>query len=89
MGVIVYECLAGCRLHSSRAALKDVFERAQGLEPYPWELPLQDLPPGWSKARTRGVFDRCVLRDPAARPSAAQLLTSLNRHNNITLQPQS
>jgi serine/threonine protein kinase len=86
IGVIVYECLAGSRAFRPHGAIEEVFECAQGLMPYPWEQPLQDLPKGWSKSRTRAFFSDCLLRDPAARPTAAQLLSSLNKFNNTTIR---
>jgi serine/threonine protein kinase len=88
IGVIVYECLARCRAFHAHSALEKVFECAQGLEPYPWERPLHDLPEGWLNSRSRTFFGTCLLRDAAARPTAAQLLKSLNKLNNTTFQPR-
>jgi serine/threonine protein kinase len=71
IGVIVYECLAGCRAFD--CGVREVQECAKGSKPYPWERPLQELPRGWRKSRARNVFQGCLSRDPKARPSAADV----------------
>jgi serine/threonine protein kinase len=86
IGVIVYECLAGCRAFRPHSAAEEVFECAHAMMPYPWEQPLENLPKGWSKSRTRTFFSGCLQRDPAARPTAAQLLSSMHKLNNTTIR---
>jgi serine/threonine protein kinase len=73
IGVIVYECLAGCRAFDRVCGVREVQECAKGSELYPWERPLQELPRGWRKSLARNVFQGCLSRDPAARPTATDV----------------
>jgi serine/threonine protein kinase len=84
LGVIMFECLAGCPAFRIHSGVEEVFECAQGLQPYPWERPLEKIPEGWSKSRACTFFKSCLARDPAARPTANQLLKSLHKLSNTT-----
>lgn len=86
IGVIVYECLAGCRAFDRHGGVEEVYECAQGLQPYPWERRLEELPEGWRKFRARSIFDSCLQRNPAARPRAEELQQGLLGLRDTVLQ---
>lgn len=83
LGVIAYEALTDSYVfpaHVSRA--EHLYAAAEGTVKYPWET----LQPDAQIARLRvwPSFAACLARAPAARPSAAQLLASLERLVNVT-----
>lgn len=84
IGVILFESLSGRRAFHVYSAVEEVHECAEGIKPYAWEGPVEQLPAGWRRSRARELFSKCLSRDPAARPSALQLLQGLHRLSDST-----
>jgi serine/threonine protein kinase len=84
VGVILYECLSGSPAFTFPGIIEEVFECARGEGPYPWERPAEELPEGWRKSKARSFFQARLTRDPTARPSAKQLLSSMHRLSSST-----
>jgi serine/threonine protein kinase len=84
IGVILYECLSGRPAFTFPGMIEEVFQCARGELPYPWERPSLELPEGWRKSKARSFFQTCLSREPAARPSAKQLLASMRKLSSST-----
>jgi serine/threonine protein kinase len=84
VGVIMFECLTGERTFHIYGGAEEVYECAEGAKMYPWEVPAEELPHSWRRSRARKLFSDCLLRDPAARPTAQQLLQSLSKLSDAT-----
>jgi serine/threonine protein kinase len=80
LAMMSYEATVG-QLHFTSA--QDIFNCAQGHSKYPWELPSLQQPTEWQRSRIKGVLQPCLERDPALRPSVAQLLTEFG-HLGLT-----
>ena len=82
LGVMVYEALTDDAVFPPFVtAARDVFAAARGSVRYPWEL---DRDAQFSRYRVRPAVEACLARDPAARPSAVQLITMIDRLANVT-----
>lgn len=86
MGVVVYECLTGERAFPRYGGNTGVLACAKGRAKYAWERPEEELPTAWVKARVRPVFERCLARSAADRPSAFEVLRGLQRLDSVTTQ---
>jgi serine/threonine protein kinase len=84
IGVIMFECLTGGRTFHVYGGLEEMYECAEGVKMYPWEVPAEELPQSWRSSRARKLFSGCLDRDPAARPTAQQLLQSLSKLSDAT-----
>ena len=84
IGVIVYESLTGTQTFGNSASLAALQLCSTGEELYPWERELAAQPEPWRRARCRGVFEACLSREPAKRPSALGLLRHLHRMDHMT-----
>ena len=82
LGVMVYEALTdGAVFPPYTTTPGDVYAAASGSARYPWEL---DRDAQFSRYRVRPAVEACLARDPAARPSAVQLITMIDRLANVT-----
>jgi serine/threonine protein kinase len=84
VGVIMFECITGGRAFHIFGDAQEVYECAEGAKMYPWEVPAEELPMSWRRSRARKLFSDCLSRDPAARPTAQQLLQSLSKLSDAT-----
>lgn len=84
VGVVVYEALTGTHTFGHSASLAALQLCSTGEELYPWERELTAQPEVWRKARCRSVFESCLSREPAKRPSALGLLRELHRMDHMT-----
>lgn len=65
--------------------MTDILESSAGRQSYPWDLPPEMQHPAWLKqSRLRALAMPCLSMDPATRPSAAQLLSSIHRMSQST-----
>ena len=78
---MAYEAIVGCHAMSTFQEIRD---RALGKAKYAWELPSSELPERWRRSRLRPLVQPCLARDPAQRPTAAQLVESLARIGDMT-----
>ena len=82
LGVMVYEALTdGAVFPPYATPPSDVYAAASGSVRYPWEL---DRDKQFSRYRVRPAVEACLARDPAARPSAVELITMIDRLANVT-----
>ena len=79
LGVILYEVISGNRAFALDAKVADCFACALGDKLYPWELPLDEQPAAWRHSRLQAGVVRCLQRDAAQRPTAAELKRDLRR----------
>jgi serine/threonine protein kinase len=84
IGVILFESLSRSRTFQIHGGAEEAYECAEGAKQYPWERPVEELPVQWRRSRACSLFSRCLSRDPAARPTANQLLQSLHRLSDAT-----
>jgi serine/threonine protein kinase len=76
LGVMAYELLTDCPAFNSHASPQDVLAQLAGREHLPWEDPkIKDAKFRQLRILKRSVL-KCLSRDPALRPSAAELLSS-------------
>ena len=76
LGVIAYEAITRSRALTSQA---QIAQCACHLAPYPWEHPPAQQPATWQQSRLQTVLAPCLARDPAARPSAAELCAAFGQ----------
>lgn len=87
LGVMVYETITRAPAFARRGLkMATVFACARGEEAYAWERPMDEQPPAWRNSRLRDAVLSCLARDPAERPSAEELKTSIWRMGSRTLQ---
>jgi serine/threonine protein kinase len=84
IGVIVFESLTKSRAFQVHGGVEEAYECAEGAKLYPWERPVEELPAQWRRSRACSLFLQCLERDPAARPTAEQLLQSLVKLSDCT-----
>lgn len=83
LGVMAFEALTNTHVFPAFVSTSnDVYAAASGTTRYPWESQRGDA--RIVRLRVWPILAACLARDPAARPSAAQLLASLERAVNVT-----
>ena len=86
LGVLAFECIAQQQMPLVFGDRDAIRACAAGERPYPWEEPEEQQPVAWVRAEARGVLQECLLRDAAARPSAATLVRALARIGMLSTQ---
>lgn len=81
LGVIGYEAITQRSALTTREA---VFGCAAHTYSYPWEAPTPELHNAWRRSKMRPLLSQCLARDAAERPTAAQLLTQIERAGSAT-----
>jgi serine/threonine protein kinase len=76
LGVMAFEVIVQ---RVTLTTMLDISECANGARPYPWEAEPAVQPPAWRQSRLRALLAPCLARDPAQRPTAAQLLQEVGR----------
>ena len=82
LGVIMWEALTHRAAFARFAPKSDVIAAAAGTALYPWEAATLDAP--FARSRIRLAVEACLQRDAAARPSAAELVSMIDRLANKT-----
>ena len=83
LGVLAYEAVSGSGAQRF-SGTDEAIERAYGRGSFPWETP-EGMTEQFARSRARHVVLSCLRREPARRPTAAQLLQAIDRLNNATL----
>lgn len=78
LGVMAYECLAQERAFAHFSGRDAILACARGEQRYPWEAPEGELNAAWANSSARKHLEACLSRDPARRPSAAEVQANLN-----------
>ena len=81
MAVLAYEAITQSRALSTQS---QVLRTAHGSAAYPWEQPLEQQPLAWRQSRLQPVVAPCLARDPAQRPSAADVHTAAAQLGQLT-----
>jgi serine/threonine protein kinase len=76
LGMMSYEATVG---YSTFSSMQDLYNCAQGTSKCPRELPSLQQPTEWQHSRIKALLQPCLERDPALRPSMADLVTMLGR----------
>lgn len=63
----------------------EIFSRAAGEKAYPWELPPGQQAATWRQSRLRPLLAMCLARDPAQRPSSAEVLSQVRKMGHQTM----
>jgi serine/threonine protein kinase len=74
LGVMAFESIVRCK---TLRTMGDIADCANGAQLYPWEAESAAQPPAWRQSRLRPLLAPCLSRDPAQRPTAAQLLAAV------------
>ena len=78
VGVMAYEAITGSKVFDGTTHVFDA-ARLTDPQPYPWEAPDSAFAAACRQFRLRAVVLQCLSRDAAARPSAAALLSQMER----------
>jgi hypothetical protein len=78
---MAYEAITNTRALDSQGYITRC---AQGAAQYPWERSEREQPQAWRSSRVKALMLPCLERDPAARPTAQQLYTSVSRVGQAT-----
>jgi serine/threonine protein kinase len=81
LGVIAFEAIVNERALKGKPM---VVACAHGVQPYPWELPLDEQHLAWRNSRLSRLVAPALARDPADRPTAAELYHAVNRVGQVT-----
>ena len=77
LGLIVFEALTHARALPACGACAAAAAAAAGAQRYPWEAAEDQLSPAFGRSKLRGTLAACLARNPAERPTAAQLCEQL------------
>lgn len=80
LGVVAYTVLTQRDVFDEAEGLDAVVKFARGERKYPWEA--RGAAGSWIACPARDVFQPCLARDPTRRPSAAELVRSVQAFVN-------
>lgn len=84
LGVMGFEAIVGSGARAMTTA-PQLHRCAEGVEPYPWEAPVEQQPAPWRQARLlRGMLEPFLARKAGARPTAAALQASLESIGDVS-----
>ena len=87
LGVVAYEAMSDRGAHRFVSA-EQLTESAYGQRDYIWETP-EGNTEQFMRSRACHIVLQCLRREPARRPTAAQLLQAIDRVSNATLDAPS
>lgn len=77
LAVVAYECLTASEVFGESTGLAAVSKHAHGKKKYPWEEG-PHMAEAWAKCPAKALLQPCLSRDPTRRPSASELLHSID-----------